>query len=101
MGHEPYLMSYSPHTGGSVGPWDKFCSDTKKLTHFEIYSIRRSACQKLNTNAAEELRYEVYRALRYSHPQAQSEERRNEGTETTEIREEPDVLTADKGVAML
>ena len=25
------------------------------------------ACQKLNTNTAEELRFEVYRALRYSH----------------------------------
>ena len=32
------------------------------------------ACQKLNTNTAEELRSEGYRALRYSHPQAQFEE---------------------------
>ena len=48
------------------------------------------ACQNLNINAAEELRSEMYRTLRYSDPQAQSEERKNEGTETTEIREEPD-----------
>ena len=32
------------------------------ITSFEV------ALQKLNTNAAEELRSEVYRALRYSHP---------------------------------
>ena len=68
----------------------QICSDTKKLTHLKYITFLEVACQKLNTNAAEELRYEVYRALRYSHPQAQSEERRNEGTETTEIREEPD-----------
>ena len=48
------------------------------------------ACQKLNTNTVEELRSEVYRDLRYSYPQAQSEERRNKGTETIEIREKPD-----------
>ena len=49
------------------------------------------ACQKLNTNTAEELRSEVYRALRHSHPpQAKSEEGRDKGTKTTESKQEPD-----------
>ena len=34
----------------------------------EYIASLEMACQKLNTNAAEELRSEVYRALRYSHP---------------------------------
>ena len=49
------------------------------------------ACQKLNTNTAEELRSEVYRALRHSPPpQAQPEEGRDQGTQTVEGKQEPD-----------
>ena len=60
------------------------------------------ACQKLNTNAAEELRSEVYRALRYSQP-PKSNLKKDEMKALKQLKlgKSQMVLTADKGVAMV
>ena len=67
-----------------------FAVTPKTLPIIEYITSLEVACQKLNTNTAEELRSEVYRALRHSQPQAQSEEGRDKGTKTVEGKQEPD-----------
>ena len=60
------------------------------------------ACQKLNTNDAEELNSEVYRALRYSHP-CKSNLKKDEMKALKKLSLEKNqiALTTDKGVAMV
>ena len=60
------------------------------------------ACQKLNTNTAEELRSEVHRALRYSQP-SKPNLKKEEMKALNQLRLEKNqmVLTADKGVAVV
>ena len=67
-----------------------FAVTPKNLPIVEYITPLEVACQKLNTNTAEELRSEVYRALRHSHPQAKSEEGRGKGTKTIESKQESD-----------
>ena len=71
-----------------------FAVTPKNLPIVEYITSLEVACQKLNTNTAEKLRSEVYRALRHSHPQAKSEERRDQGTKAIESKQEPDDINS-------
>ena len=60
------------------------------------------ACQSLNINEAEELRSDIYRALRHSHP-PRSNLRKEEMKALKQLKTDKEhiVLTADRGVALV
>ena len=68
MDHKLVHYSTDSYTGGAVGPWAKFCSNTKNPPILEYITSIEVPCQNLNNNEAEELRSDFYRALRYSNP---------------------------------
>ena len=60
------------------------------------------ACQKLNTNTAEELRSEVHRDLRYSHtPKPNLNRDEVKALKQLKLEKNQMVLITDKGVAMV
>ena len=60
------------------------------------------ACQSLNTNEAEELRADIYRAFRHSHPPKHNLSK-EEWKALKQLKTDKDhiVLIADKGVALV
>ena len=79
-----------------------FAVTPKNPPILEYITSLEVACQKLNTSAAEELRSEVYRALRYSHhhkPNLKKEEMK--ALKQLRLEKNQMVLTADKGVAVV
>ena len=55
-------------TQGAASPQAKFCWGTPNPPFQEYITAIELVCQSFNTNEAEELRADIYRALRHSHP---------------------------------
>ena len=102
MGHKCVKYSPDSHRRDTVGPWAKFCSGTPNPSYLEYITAIELACQSLNTNEAEELRADIYRALRHSHP-PKLNLRKEEWKALKQLRTDKDhmVLTADKRVALV
>ena len=79
-----------------------FAVTPKNPPILEYITSLEVACQKFNTNAAEELRSEVYRALRYSRlPKPNLKKEEMKALKQLRLERNQMVLTADKGVAMV
>ena len=78
-----------------------FAVTPTNLPILDYISSIEVACQNLNNSEAEELRSDVYRALRLCHP-PQPKLRKEEMKALKQLKTDKDlmVLTADKGVAM-
>ena len=80
----------------------QFCCCPPNPPYQEYITTVELACQSFNTNEAEELRADIYRALRHSHP-LKLNLSKEEWKALKQLKAGKDhiVLMADKGVALV
>ena len=102
MGHQPIQQTFDPSTKVCSSQRTQLCGILKQPLNLEYITAIEAVCTKLRQQDAEELRADINRVLRSSHP-PKSNLTKAQNLALRELKRDRDhiVLTADKGVAML
>ena len=102
MGHKPFQQTLDTSSKVCLGQRTQLCGYPQQPPNLEYITAIEAACTKLSQQDAEELRADINRVLRSSHP-PKSNLTKAQNTALRELKRDRDhiVLTTDKGVAMV